>query len=105
MLKEIAPRLTRVGVLRDTDILAGVGQFAAIQAVAPSLGVEVVPIGLRDADEIERGVTALAHASNGGLIVTASARAIVHRETIVTLADQHKLPAVYFSAIHARAAG
>jgi putative ABC transport system substrate-binding protein len=105
LLREIAPRLTRAGVLRDTDILAGVGQFGAIQAVAPSLGVEVVPIGLRDADEIERGVAALARASNGGLIVTASARAIVHRETIVALANRHKLPAVYFQRPFTTAGG
>jgi putative ABC transport system substrate-binding protein len=105
LLREIAPRLTRAGVLRDTDILAGVGQFGAIQAVAPSLGVEVVPIGLRDADEIERGVAALARASNGGLIVTASAMAIVRRETIVALADRHKLPAVYFQRPFTTAGG
>ena len=95
LLKEIAPGVTRAAVLRDPAIAAGIGQFAAIQAVAPSLGVEVSPINVRDAGEIERAVTAFARASNGGLIVTASALAIVHRDLIITLAARHKLPAVY----------
>ena len=75
---------------------AGIGQFAAIQSVAPSLGVEVSPINVRDAAEIERAVTAFARAANGGLIVTASALAAVHRDLIVALAARHRLPAVYF---------
>ena len=96
LLKEIAPGVTRAAVLRDPAIAAGIGQFAAIQSVAPSFGVEVSPINVRDAGEIERAVTAFARASNGGLIVTASALAVVHRDLIITLAARHKLPAVYF---------
>ncbi len=88
--------MTRVAVLRDPAIAAGIGQFGAIQAVAPSFGVEVSPIDVRDAGEIERAVTAFARGSNGGLIVTASALAVVHRDLIITLAARHKLPAVYF---------
>ena len=75
LLKQIAPRVTRVAVLRDPAIAAGPGQFGAIQTVAPSLGVEVSPVDMRDADEIERAVAAFARASNGGLIVTASGSA------------------------------
>ena len=95
LLKEIAPRVTRAAVLRDPAITAGIGQFAAIQAVAPSLGVEVSPINLRDAAEIERAIAAFARTPNGGLIVTASALAIVHRDLIIALAARHRLPAVY----------
>ena len=89
LLKQIAPSVTRVAVLRDPAIAAGIGQFGAIQAVAPSLGVEVSPVDVRDAGEIERAVAAFARASNGGLIVTASALATVHRELIITLAARH----------------
>ena len=96
LLKEIAPGVTRAAVLRDPAIAAGIGQFGAIQAVAPSLGVEVSPVNVRDAGEIERAVAAFARSANGGLIVTASASAIVHRDLIITLAARHKLPAVYF---------
>ncbi len=95
LLKQIAPGLTRVAVLRDPAISAGIGQFGAIQAVAPSLRVEVNPVNLRDAGEIERAVAAFARAPNGGLIVTASAAATLHRDLIITLAARHKLPAVY----------
>ena len=95
LLKEIAPGVTRVAVLRDSAISGGTGQFGAIQAVAPSLGVEVIPVNVRDAGEIERAVAAFARGSNGGLIVTASGLAIVHRELIITLAARHQLPAVY----------
>ena len=95
LLKEIAPRVTRAAVLRDPTIAAGIGQFAAIQSVAPSFGVELSPVDVRDAGEIERAVTAFARSSNGGLIVTASASAAVHRELIITLAARHRLPAVY----------
>ena len=95
LLKEIAPGVTRAAVLRDPAIPAGIGQFGAIQAVAPSFGVEVSPVDVRDAGEIERAVTAFARSANGGLIVTASALAVVHRDLIVTLAARHKLPAVY----------
>ena len=95
LLKEIAPRVTRVAVLRDPTIPEGIGQFAVIQAVAPSLGVELRPIDVRDAAEIERAVTAFARGANGGLIVPASALANVHRELIIALAARHRLPAVY----------
>jgi putative ABC transport system substrate-binding protein len=95
LLKQIAPSVTRVAVLRDPAITAGIGQFGAIQTAAPSLGVEVSPVNVRDAGEIERAVTAFARAPNGGLIVTASASATLHRDLIITLAARHKLPAVY----------
>jgi putative ABC transport system substrate-binding protein len=96
LLKEIAPRVTRAAVLRDAAIPAGTGQFGAIQSVAPSVGVEVSPINIRDAGEIERAVAAFARSANGGLIVTGSALAQLHRNLIITLAARHKLPAVYF---------
>jgi ABC-type uncharacterized transport system substrate-binding protein len=95
LLKEIAPRVTRAVVLRDATVPSGIGQFAAIQAVAPSLGVELPPVDLRDAGEIERAITALAPGPNGGLIVTANALAFVHRDLIVTLAARHLLPVIY----------
>ena len=96
LLKQIAPGVTRVAVLRDPATPSGVGQFSVIQAVAPSLRVEVNLINMRrDAGEIERAIAAFAGSPNGGLIVTASALAFVHRELIVTLAARHKLPAVY----------
>jgi len=95
LLKEIAPRVTRAAVLRDPAIASGIGQFAGIQAVAPSLGVELSPVDVRDASEIERAVTAFARFGNGGLIVTGSALATRHRDLIITLAARHKLPAVY----------
>jgi putative tryptophan/tyrosine transport system substrate-binding protein len=94
LLKEIAPRVTRVAVLRDLTI--GLGQLGAIQSVAPSLGVELTPIGVRDADEIERGIMAFAQGANGGLIATGSTGALFHRGLIVALAARHRLPAVYF---------
>jgi putative ABC transport system substrate-binding protein len=96
LLKEIAPRVTRAAVLRDASIPAGTGQFGAIQSVAPSVGVEVSPVNIRDAGEIERAVAAFARSANGGLIVTGSALAQLHRKLIITLAARHKLPAVYF---------
>ena len=96
LLKQIAPGVTRAAVIRDPAIAAGIGQFGAIQSVAPSVGVEVSPVNVRDAGEIERAVTAFARSSNGGLIVTGSALAVVHRDLIITLAARHKLPAVYF---------
>jgi putative tryptophan/tyrosine transport system substrate-binding protein len=95
LLKEIAPGVTRVAVLRDPATPSGTGQFAAIQAVAPSLRVEVSPVNVRDAGEIERAVAAFARAPNGGLIVVATPLASRHRDLIVTLAARHKLPAVY----------
>ena len=95
LLKEIAPRMARAAVLRDPAIASGIGQFAAAQAVAPSLGVELSPVDVRDAGEIERAVTAFARSPNGGLIVTASALATRHRDLIIALAARHRLPAVY----------
>jgi putative ABC transport system substrate-binding protein len=95
LLKEIAPRMARAAVLRDPAIASGIGQFAAAQAVAPSLGVELSPVDVRDAGEIEHAVTAFARSSNGGLIVTASALATRHRDLIIALAARHRLPAVY----------
>ncbi len=99
LLKQVAPSVTRVGVIRDPDISAGIGQFGAIQAVAASFGVETIPIGVRDAGDIEHDIAAFAHGSNGGLIVTGSAWAVVHRELIVTLAARHRLPAVYWDRV------
>jgi ABC-type uncharacterized transport system substrate-binding protein len=96
LLKQVAPSVTRAAVLRDPAMGAGPGQFGVIQAVAPSLGVEVSPINVRDAGEIERAVSAFARFGNAGLIVTGSALTAVHRDLIVTLAARHKLPAVYF---------
>jgi putative ABC transport system substrate-binding protein len=96
LLKEIAPGVTRAAVIRDPTISTGLGQFGAIQAVAPSIGVEVSAVNVRDAGEIERAVTAFARSSNGGLVVTGSALAVLHGDLIITLAARHKLPAVYF---------
>jgi putative ABC transport system substrate-binding protein len=95
LLKEIAPRVTRAAVLRDPAIPAGIGEFGAIQAIAPSLGIELRPIDMRDASEIERAVTAFARSSNGGLIVTSNAWGITHRDLIIALASRHRLPVVY----------
>jgi len=96
LLKQIVPGVTRVAVIRDAAT-SGTGQFGAIQSVAPSMGVEVSPVNVREAGEIERDLTAFARASNGGLIVTGSGLAIAHRDLIVTLAARHKLPAVYYT--------
>jgi putative ABC transport system substrate-binding protein len=96
LLKEIASDVTRAAVIRDPAITAGIGQWSAIQAVATSLGVEVSPVNVRDEGEIERTIMAFARGANGGLIVTGSALANVHRKLIITLAVRHKLPAVYF---------
>jgi putative tryptophan/tyrosine transport system substrate-binding protein len=97
LLKEAAPRLTRLVVLREAGSVSGIGQLAAIQAVAPSLAVEVRPADVRDADELERGISEFARGSHGdrGLIVTASGLAIIHRQLIVALAARHMLPAIY----------
>jgi putative tryptophan/tyrosine transport system substrate-binding protein len=95
LLKQIAPSVTRAAVLRDATITTSVGRFAVIQAVAPSLGVELSPAGVRDADEIERSVTTFARGSNGGLIVTGSPLTAVHRNLIIALAARHRLPAIY----------
>jgi putative ABC transport system substrate-binding protein len=95
LLKEIAPGVTRAAVLRDPTIAAGIGQLAAIQAVAPALGVELSPLGVRDAGEIERGITTFARGSNRGLIVTAGPAVATNRELLVALAAQHGLPTIY----------
>ena len=96
LLKEIAPRVIRAAVLRDPALTSGVGQFAIIQSVAPSIGMEVTAINVRDAAEIEAAVAAFARPPNGGLIVASSATARRHRELIIALAARHKLPAVYY---------
>ena len=95
LLKEIAPGVTRAAVLRDPASASGTGQFGAVQIVAPALGVQVTPVDVRDAGEIERAVAAFARGPNGGLIVTGSALGIVHRELIAQVAARHKLPAVF----------
>lgn len=95
LLKEIAPSVTRVAILWDPSLAAGIGQFAVIQAMAPSLRVEVFPLNVHDMSEVERNISAFAGVGNGGMIVTASARTVVHGGLIATLAAQHKLPAVY----------
>ena len=105
LLKEIAPNVTRVAVLRDPAIASGIGQFGAVQIVAPSMGVVLSPVDVRDAGEIERAITTLGHSSNGGLIVTASPLATIHRNLIVTLAARYKLPAVYSARYFAAAGG
>jgi len=96
LIKEIVPGVKRVAVIRDPSISAGPAQFAAIQAVAPSFGVELSPLGVGDASQIEHSLGSFAPGSNGGLIVTASALALAHRDLITALAARHKLPAVYF---------
>jgi ABC-type uncharacterized transport system substrate-binding protein len=95
LLKEIAPRVKRVAVLREAGLTAGVAQYAALQAVAPSLGVELVALNVRDNVQIERSLATFARSSTDGMIVTSSPLAAVHRELIVTLAARHKLPAAY----------
>jgi putative ABC transport system substrate-binding protein len=104
LLKQIAPGVTRVAVLRDATQGGGTSQFAAIQTAAPLLRVEVHPLNIRDAPEIERAVAAFARTSNGGLILTGGGLAIVHRDLIIKLAARHKLPTVY-SDRHFVAAG
>ena len=105
LLKEIAPGVTRAAVLRDPATPTGIGQFAVIQYVALSLGVEVIPINVRDAPAVERAVAAFARIANGGLIVTAGPLTSVHRNLITTLAARHKLPAVYSTRFYATEGG
>ena len=105
LLKEIAPSVTRAAVIRDSANPAGPAQFGIIQAVAPSLRVEVTPVNMRDAPEIESAIAAFARSPNGGLILTASALAVVHSDLIITLAARHKLPAVYVTRFFAVAGG
>src|SRR5258708_307723 len=105
LLKEIAPKVKRAAVIREAGTAAGTGQFAAIQAVAPALGVELSPIGVGNVGEIERAVMAFARAADGGLIVTGSGPAAIHRDLIVALAARHKLPAVYVGRFFVTAGG
>ena len=105
VLKETVPSVTRAAVLRDTSQGSGTSQFAAIQAIAPSLKVELNPVNMRDAGEIERGLAAFARAPNGGLITVASATATRHRDLIIKLAARHKLPAVYYERSYVAAGG
>ena len=105
LLKQIAPRVTRVGVLRDIGQVAAVGQFSAIQSVAPSLGVEAIPVNVRDADGIENAISGFASAANGGLIVTGSGLAVANRNLIITRTAQHQLPAVYWDRLFVSAGG
>ena len=105
LLKEIAPRVTRAVILRDPTLPAGTGQLGAIQALAPSLGVETTPIDVRDSGEIERAIADFARTPNSGLIVTTSPTAMVNRKRIITLAAQHSLPAVYFHSTFANDGG
>jgi putative ABC transport system substrate-binding protein len=105
LLKQIAPGVTRAAVLRDASQGSGTSEFAAIQAVAPSFGVEVHPVNMRDGGEIEGVVAAFARSPNSGLLVTTSGLAIVNRDLIITLAARHKLPAVYFERLFITAGG
>jgi putative ABC transport system substrate-binding protein len=105
LLKQVAPSVTRVAVIRDAGISAGTGQYGAIVSVAPSFRVEVIPVGMRGPAEIERDIDAFARLPNGGLIVTASAQVLDHRNLILTLAARHKLPAVYYERFFVSAGG
>src|SRR5262249_8237239 len=105
LLKEIAPHVTRVAVLRDPALPEGIGQFTVIQSAAPALRVEVSPIDIRNAGEIERAVTQFARTADGGLILTSSALANVHRDLVIRLAAKLRLPAVYSFRFFARAGG
>lgn len=105
LLKALAPNLTRVGVLRDPAITAGIGQFEAIQSVARSAGVEVRPINMRDENGIKRDIAASAASGNSGLIITSSGMSVVYRDLIIALASQYKLPAVYYAGSFATRGG
>jgi putative ABC transport system substrate-binding protein len=105
LLKDIAPQVTRVAVIRDPEISAGTGQFGAIQGAASSFGLELIAVSPREAGEVERAIAAFARTPNGGLITTSSALAIAHRDLIVGLAAQHKLPAVYYRRVYPASGG
>jgi putative ABC transport system substrate-binding protein len=105
VLKEIAPGVKRAAVVREAGTATGTGQYAAIQAAAPALGIELSAIGLRDAGEIESGIASFARSPNGGLVVTGSAPAAVHSDLIIALAARHNLPAVYFARFVVAAGG
>jgi putative ABC transport system substrate-binding protein len=97
--------VTRAAVILDPATTAGIGQWGAMQAVAPSIGLEIVPVNIRDGEKINRTLAGVGHALNGGLIVTISALAVAHRDVIVTLAARHKLPAVYYERSFVAAGG
>src|SRR5215471_4539418 len=105
LLKEIAPNTTRAAVLRDPALRAGIGQWGAIQSASPSVAIEVSPISLGDAGELESALAAFARNPNGGLIVTGSALAVVHRDLTIALAARHRLPAVYYERNFVSAGG
>jgi len=105
LLKQIAPNVTRVAVIRDPAISGGIGLFSAVQSAASSVGVELSPVNVRDAGEMDRAISAFASGSNGGMIVTASSLAFAQRDTIVALATRHKLPAVYFHRVFVKGGG
>jgi putative ABC transport system substrate-binding protein len=105
LLKELAPRVKRAAVIRDPAITAGIGQWSAIQAVAPSVAIEVSPVNVRNSGEIERTISAFAGSANGGLIVTGSALAVIHRDRLIAIAARYKLPAVYYERYFAAAGG
>jgi ABC-type uncharacterized transport system substrate-binding protein len=105
LLKEIAPGVKRVAVIREAGTAAGTGQFTGVQAGVPGLGLELSPIGVRDVGEMERAVAAFSRSPNGGMIVTGSAQAAVHRDLIVTLAARHNLPTVYVARFFVTAGG
>ena len=105
LLKDIAPGVKRVAVIRDPVLAVGPAQYGAIQSVAPSFGVELRPVNLRDAAEIERAIVTLADSGNGGIIVTGSPFAAIHRELIVALAARHKVPAIFYERFFALSGG
>ena len=105
LLKEIRPGVTRAAVLRDPAVSAGLGLFGAIQGAAPSFGMEVIPVNVRDAAEIEHAIAAFARSANGGLIVTGSPLILAHRDLIIALAARHKLPAIYIERFFVTAGG
>jgi putative ABC transport system substrate-binding protein len=105
LLKQAAPSTVRVGVIRDPTVPSGIGQFAVIQSVAGSLGADIVPIGTRDADEVERGIAKLARSPNAGLIATSGAAVNGHRDLIIRLAARYRLPAVYATRMFADRGG
>jgi len=105
LLRDIAPRVTRAAIVRDSAITAGIGMWGAIQAVAPSLGIEVIPVNVHEVGETERAIGAFAQAANGGMIVTGSGLAVTNRDLIIMLAAQNKLPAVYFERFFVAAGG
>jgi putative tryptophan/tyrosine transport system substrate-binding protein len=105
VLKEIAPSVTRVAVLRDPSVISGNAQFAAIQSMASLFAVELLPVDVNDPHKIEHSITAFAREPNGGLIVTASIQATIHRDLIIALAARHRLPAVYPTPFYVAAGG